>query len=323
MIKRSSFLRFFLARLKNTSNVAQMSKTIISPTLQAILYMVVAAVFLTLLDACAKQLSQDHDTLQVVWARYFFQFVWAILLLAPHVPTLMKTNYLGLQLLRSALLFGATIFFFFALKWLPLSETAAIFEIAPLLITILAFLVLKEKVGPRRWWGVAAGLLGAIIIIRPGSEVFSMASLIPIGAAVCFAAYVISTRILGQGESPWTSFLYTALIGTLVASILTPFFWTQPTVFNWILMIVMGGIAGIGHYCLIKAFTLSDASFLAPFNYLNVFFNTIWGVIFFYEIPSVYTIIGAAIIISAGIYVWSRENKASKLAVTEASAQPR
>lgn len=285
--------------------------------------MITAAVFLTALDVCAKQLTQSHHTLQIVWARYFFQILWAVLLLAPRVPQLMKTDHLGLQLIRSALLFGATMFFFFALNWMPLSETAAIFEVAPLLITIFAFLILKERVGPRRWWGVAFGLLGAAIIIRPGSELFSMTSLIPMGAAACFATYVIATRILGHGESPWTSFLYTALIGTIAASLVAPFFWTQPTAINWVLMILMGGIAGIGHYCLIKAFSLADASFLAPFSYLNVFFNTIWGFLFFYEIPSIYTVVGASIIISAGVYVWYRENKAEKHAPIEASVQLR
>jgi drug/metabolite transporter (DMT)-like permease len=290
-----------------------------SPTAKAVIYMIIAAVFLTALDAFAKQLTKSHHTLQVVWARYFFQILWAVLLLAPRVPQLMKTDHLGLQLLRSALLFGATMFFFFALNWMPLSDVAAIFEVAPLLITIFAFVILKERIGPRRWWGVAFGLLGAVIIIRPGSEVFSVTSLVPMGSAACFAAYVIATRVLGQGESPWTSFLYTALIGTLIASLFAPFYWSQPTAINWVLMIIMGGVAGIGHYCLIKAFTLSDASFLAPFSYLNVFFNTIWGFLFFYEIPSIYTVIGASIIISAGIYVWYRENKSEKQRVTEVS----
>lgn len=290
---------------------------------KAIAFIVIAIVFLTLLDACAKRLSEDIHTFQVIWARYFFQTLLAFVVLAPQIPKLMRTYYLRLQLLRSSFLFGATLFFFFGLNWLPLSETAAIFEVAPLLITLFAFLFLKEKIGMRRWWGVGIGLIGAMIIIRPGSSIFSVASFFPIASAACFAAFAIATRVLGREEDPWTSFLYTALIGTIAASVIVPFFWTTLTPFHWMLMIVMGAVAGIGHYLLIKAFSLTDASFLAPFGYLNVFFNTIWGFLFFFEIPSLHTVIGAFIIIGAGLYVWRRENKTAHSKATEISALPR
>ena len=295
----------------------------ISPTTQAILLMIIAVFAFTALDAVAKHLVQDHHTLQVVWARYFFQVLWAVILLGSRLRTLMKTKYMGMQLLRSSFLFGATMFFFFGLNWMTLSDITAIFEVAPLLITAFAFIFLKEKVGPRRWFGVIIGMIGAMIIIRPGSEVFSLTSLIPMAAAACYAAYAISTRVLGQEESPWTSFLYTALIGTIIASCFVPLYWTQPTPTAIGFMILMGLIASIGHYCLILAFRLSEASFLAPFGYLSLLFSTAWGFFLFYELPTIYTIIGGTIIAGSGLYVWYRENQTDGTVINEASALPK
>ena len=266
----------------------------------------------SIMDGIAKGLTERYHPLQVVWARYTSQTVIAFVVLSPFVTRLLRTKYIGLQLIRSAFLFGATMSFFTSLKHLPISSATAIFEISPLFITILGFFVLKEKVGLRRWIGVFFGLIGAMIIIRPGSEVFSFIALLPALAAFCFSGYAISTRFLGKEESPWTSFLYTALIGCIASCVIVPAVWETPTLSDASFMTSMGIVGGLGHYLLIRAFTITEASYLAPFSYVTLLFNGLWGYIFFFEVPDFYTVLGALIIISAGVYVWYRETFLAK-----------
>jgi len=268
----------------------------------------VASLFLfSIMDVAAKHLTANHDPLQVVWARFASQCFWAFLLMAPRVPRLMRTDRPGLQILRSIFLFGASFSFFTAIAYMPLAEAIAIFEVAPLIITALAFLVLREPVGPRRWTGVAIGFVGAMIIIRPGGEVFTWISLLPLIAAGCYASYAIATRFVGASESPWTSFLYTALFGTVAASCVAPFVWTTPTPFDAALMATFGILGGVGHLCLILALQRTSASVLVPFTYVGLVFGTFWGFAAFGELPDRMTVLGAAVVVSAGLYVWWRE----------------
>jgi drug/metabolite transporter (DMT)-like permease len=274
---------------------------------KGIVLIVLAILLFSIMDTIAKGLTQRYDTTQVVWARYASQTFWAVLILSPRLRSVLRTDRLGLQLLRSALLFGATFFFFSALARLQLAEATAIFEVGPLVITILSVLILKERVGPRRWAGVLAGLVGAIVIIRPGTEVFQPAALLPLAAATCFAGYSIATRFLGQDESPFTSLLYTTLIGTVVATIALPFFWTTPSTGDAAVMASFGAIGMVGQLFLILALGYAQASLIAPFGYMALAFNATWGFLFFAEVPDRWTIAGASIIVGAGLYVWYRE----------------
>lgn len=265
---------------------------------------------MSIMDSIAKSLTETYPPMQVVWARYFSQFFWSALILSPKLRSYLRTRHLGMQLIRSACLFGATFFFFTSLKHLQLAETTAIFEIAPLMITILSVVILKEIVGIRRWTGVIFGLIGALIIVRPGSDVFTIQALYPMASATCFAGYTISTRFLGADEPPVTSFIYTTLIGTLVATLLLPFYWVPPTASDALILSTFGVIGAAGHYLLILALTYAPASMIAPFSYLGLAFNTFWGLVIFGEVPDAFTWIGALVIVGAGLYVWHRENAA-------------
>ena len=274
-----------------------------------VLFLVTLFLFSTM-DMVAKHLTERYEPFMVVWARYTSQTFWTLLILSPHLRSLFRTRQLGLQILRSVFLFSATILFFTALKFLLLAEAIAIFEIAPLAITVMSVLFLKETVGHRRWIAVIVGFIGAMIIIRPGTALFDPAALLPIGAAICFAAYSISTRFLGSTEHPATSFLYTTLFGTIAASIFVGGFWTPPLMPDIPVLLGMGILGGLGHYCLIVALTLVPASRLAPFTYFGLLFGTVWGYLVFAEFPDRPTIIGAFVIIGAGLYVWRREEMA-------------
>lgn len=288
----------------------------LSPTQQGILLMLLTAFLFSLMDATAKGLATRYHTFEVVWARYTFQTALAVLFLMPRLKPLLKTRYLGLQLIRSAFLFGATICFFFSIVLIGLAPASAIMSINPMLITFGAYLVLREPLGLRRAIGVCAGLIGALIIIRPGSAVFSPIALLPVLAAIFYAGYAVSTRFLGREESVWTSFLYTAAIGTVGASLIVPFFWHTPTWPDLGLMILLGAIGGLAQLSLIRALSLAEAGAIAPFAYIGILFATLWGMLFFGEYPDIWVVVGALVIVGSGLYVWQREHRSTADLIT-------
>ncbi len=281
----------------------------LTPFSRGAMLMLGAILSFSLMDAVAKHLTSSYHPVQVVWARYSFQCLFVFAIAAPQLRTLLRTRYPALQLIRSAFLFAATVCFFLALPHLKLVTVVAIFEVAPLVICVLAFIFLGEKVGWRRWTGVGCGLLGAMIIIRPGSDFFSLAALLPLMAATLFAAYAVSTRFLGQAENPWTSFLYTALIGTIGANLCMPFFWATPAPGDLVLMAILGAGGSLGHLMLIRALVQADASALSLFTYCGLIYSAILGYVVFSEVPDMFTVIGSIFIVSAGVFVWYRENQ--------------
>ena len=275
-----------------------------------ILLMIGAVFCFASMDATAKYLMKEIGPAQTIWARYTVQAVIVTVFILPKINVYGRTNYPKLQFLRSVALMMATTLFFFAFSRLGLAEASAIFNISPVLITLGAFLFLREKIGPRRLIGIIVSLLGALLIIRPGTGVFSIYALLPLGAAIFYSTYSLATRFVGTDESPWTSLFYSAIFGAICYSIYIAFHW-YPMSNNAILLTIIIGLFGTaGHICLIRALTLGEASLVAPFIYTNLMFTTTWGFVLFGNLPDFWTIVGALIIVAAGIYVWSRERAA-------------
>jgi drug/metabolite transporter (DMT)-like permease len=286
--------------------------TALSPTSRGILLMLVTVVLFTVLDAMAKFLLQRYGVVQVVWARYTTQTVLVALLLAPQFPGILRTSNPGTHAIRSMFQFGATTMFFSSLMVIGLAEATAIMDVNPVLVTLGAALFLGEKLGPRRLFGVMAALVGALIVIRPGSGVFSPAALLPLAAAVCYSAYALITRKLGRDENMWTSLLYTALVGTVVSSVAVVFYWEPIAWVHMPVFVLLGGIGALAQLCMIRAFTLAEAGVIAPFSYVGLLFATLWGWLFFDELPDIWTGVGALVIVAAGLYVWHRETRAAR-----------
>ena len=272
-----------------------------------ILLMIGAVFCFASMDATAKYLMKEIGPAQTIWARYTVQAVIVTVLILPKINVYGRTNYPKLQFLRSVALMMATTLFFFAFSRLGLAEASAIFNISPVLITLGAFLFLREQIGPRRLIGIIVSLLGALIIIRPGTGVFSIYALLSLGAAIFYSTYSLATRFVGTDESPWTSLFYSAIFGAICYSIYIAFYW-NPMSNNAILLTIIIGLFGTaGHICLIRALTLGEASLVAPFIYTNLLFTTTWGFVLFGNLPDFWTIVGAIIIVAAGIYVWARD----------------
>ncbi len=272
-----------------------------------ILLMIGAVFCFASMDATAKYLMKEIGPAQTIWARYTVQAILVTVLILPKINVYGRTKYPKLQFLRSVALMMATTLFFFAFSRLGLAEASAIFNISPVLITLGAFLFLREQIGLRRVIGILVSLLGALIIIRPGSGVFTIYALLPLGAAIFYSTYSLATRFVGSDESPWTSLFYSAIFGAVCYSIYIIFHWNPMSNNALLLTIIIGLFGTAGHICLIRALTLGEASLIAPFIYTNLLFTTIWGLVLFGNFPDFWTITGALIIVAAGIYVWARD----------------
>ena len=266
------------------------------------------AVFLfTVMDAIAKQLTREVGLIQTIWVRYTGQALLVFLIVLPRLREVAKSQYPKLQLLRSVVLMAATCLFFLSISKIGLAEATAIMDINPVLITLGAFLFLGEKIGPRRILGIIASMIGALIIIRPGTDVFTAYAVLPLVAAVCYTTYNLTTRFVGNRESPWTSLLYSALFGAVVFSCMVPFFWQPVSLFSAGLMVLLSLCGTFSQLFLIRALAIGEASLLAPFAYVGLIYATIWGLVFFGEFPDEWSIIGAIIIAISGFYVWYRD----------------
>ena len=277
-----------------------------SDTTRGILWIILATTIFTGTNVFAKKLGQDHDVVQVVWARYSFHFLFLLIMLRQRIVGVLKTNHLKLQLGRSTLLLISSAFYFLGFTFLPLAESAAIINVTPILVTILSVPLLGERVGKHCWFGVVAGFCGALIIIRPGMEGFSPAMLLPLCAALSYSFYQIATRYVSHADAPMTSITYTAVIGLVIGSLAVPFFWTTPDLTGWLMMAGIGLTGGLGHYAMIRAYSIAEASVVSPFSYAVLLWMIVVGYILFDDLPDLWTFIGAAFIVGSGLYISRR-----------------
>ena len=270
--------------------------------------MLLGIVLFTAMDALAKGLVARYPTPQVIWARFAGQAILVALLVGPrNIGSTLTSRHPRLHFLRSAFQLGATGLFFASLGYIGLAEATALTDINPILITLGAALFLGERLGPRRIFGVVVAMIGALIVVRPGLGVFSLAALLPLGCAVCYAGASLLTRKLGQQEGPWTSLLHAALFGTVVTGLAMPFVWQPVSGADLVLFAALGVLGTGAQLCVIRSFSMAEASAVAPFAYIGIVFATVWGIVFYDEYPDQYTVIGALVIVAAGLYVWHRE----------------
>lgn len=272
--------------------------------------LIVAAVFcLSTMDATVKFLSNDYSVLQLVWVRYFGQTLLVAILFWRYLHMITKSKHPVLQTVRSLSLFAGTLFFFLGITTFDLMSATTIFQTSPLIIAVLAHFILQERVGWQRIFGIVLGLAGTLIIIRPGTSVFSPFSLYAFAGAIFYATFAVLTRYLSRDEDLWSSFLFTTVAGAVISTIVVPFSWQTPTVSDLPWFTLIGLCAAAGHLLFIKAHFLAEATALAPFTYVALIFATIYGAIFFADIPDIWTLCGAAVVVGAGLFVWYRENR--------------
>ena len=275
----------------------------ISNTVWGTFLLLLTYFFFSVMELSAKELGQIFNPFQIVFSRYLSQLIILLILFNKNTITFLKSPFPSLQILRGALLLITTCFMFSGLAYLPFAENIAIYMIGPVITTILAFLILKEKISFVQVVIVIIGLIGAIIIANPNSASFNFAIIFPFLAALCFAFFTISTKFLNSSDSNQTTLLYTALTGTILSLPFIIFFWEWPNLNQTMLMFCLGLLATLGHFLFIEALKIVNASFAAPFVYLTVLLAAFWGYILYEEVPQQNTILGAFLIIIAGIII--------------------
>jgi|TARA_B100001093_G_scaffold109011_1_gene101336 drug/metabolite transporter (DMT)-like permease len=247
--------------------------------------------------------------------RYFFLFLFVISINNignRSVIVVSKSKYKIIQIIRGTILAIEMCFAHYLFLKIGLIETHAIFASCPLIVAALSVFFLGEKVGWRRWCAIFVGFLGILIMLRPGSKVFDPLSLIALGCAFAFAVYQILTRYVSSEDSPDTSLFYTGITGFVILGSIGPFFYTSIENLHWLWLLVVCMLGAGGHFLMINAFKHSEASLLQPFTYLQLVFVSIIGVIIFKEKLETEVVIGAFIVIIAGLFTFWREYSKSK-----------
>lgn len=270
---------------------------------------VVAAVFLfSISDALAKVLREaSMPAVEIAWLRYLIFVLFGLALAGrTHVVTLWPKRP-RLQVLRGLTLVGSAVLFIAGLNHLQMAEASAISFVSPAFITALSVPFLGERVGVRRWGATLVGLLGVLIVIRPGGSALQLAAMFPLSSAVCWAVAIIATRKMGTHDRGETTLLWSAGVGLLLLSCLLPFDFVVPTWRQVLICTTLGIAASTGQYLMILAYRRAAASLLAPFSYIQLICSAGLGYLIFGSVPDAAAFVGAGVIIASGLYIVHRE----------------
>lgn len=263
-----------------------------------------AAVFaFASLDSLSKYLTAFNSVLMILWVRYLAQTcLLAAWQLPRHGLRVLRVNCPGLQVLRGLSLLSISLFFLFALRYLPIGEATAVHFLTPLLVILLAIPMLGERASLAQWLLVAVGFAGVLIIVRPGGGLLTPAMLLPVGSACSYAIFQLLTRRIGTRDSAATTNLVTGLVGALCLTLLLPLFWSGLPAWPQLLgMLSLGVIAVTGHMLLTVAFQYSSPVLLAPFSYLQIFFAVLYGFLLFDHAPDAGALLGMGVIALSGL----------------------
>ncbi|MCR9219765.1 MAG: DMT family transporter [Alphaproteobacteria bacterium] len=279
-----------------------------NPTLGIALVLGAMLIFATQ-DAVTKHLAQSYSTAQILWVRFVFYAAFALLYSLRKKPLsqCLKSERPRLQIFRSLLILVEIGTFVVAIRVLSLAEIHSLMATFPLIVTAFSALFLKETVGIRRWAAVLVGFLGVLVILRPGVEALQPGALVALAAAAMFAGYTVLTRVVARHDDSETSLVYMAVIGAVATTAVGPFFWTPPTLADWGWLLLLSCTAATGHMLLIKALEAAPASTLQPFNYTLLVFATVIGYLVFDNLPDLWTVVGAGIVVASGLYTIYRE----------------
>ncbi|HRE17223.1 MAG TPA: DMT family transporter [Rhodocyclaceae bacterium] len=292
--------------MNNTSGPEHFGPDMRPAEIHGVGLLILALFFFAALDATSKYLAQTHSVPKLIWIRYSVHCLLMLIFLGPRMGRrLLATRQPVYQVLRALILLCCTGFGVTAYSLMPLGETTAIAFVSPLIVAVLAGPWLGEKLTPTRWLAIGIGLLGVILIARPGGETNLVGTACALGAAFCLAVYQLLTRQLSAGENSLTLLFYTALVGALAMTLALPWIWggPSPTTFELALMIGLGIFGGSGHWLMIRALRRAPASLLAPFMYLQVVWASLLGITVFGHWPDAVSLIGMGVIVGSGLFL--------------------
>lgn len=279
-----------------------------------ILLMIATTFVFAMQDGISRYLAGEYNVLMVVMIRYWFFAAFVIAVAARSrggIARAARTEQPLLQIGRGALLAIEICVMVLAFTLLGLVESHAVFAVYPLLIAALSGPILGESVGWRRWAAIGVGFVGVLVILQPGVRVFEVAALVPLTSALMFALYGLLTRYAARKDSAETSFFWTGTVGAVVMTAAGIWFWEPMTSGDWLWMALLCVTGASGHWLLIKTYSVAEASLVQPFAYFQLLFAAGLGMVVFGETLEWNVGIGAAIVVSAGLFtLWRARVKA-------------
>ena len=279
-----------------------------------ILLMIITTIVFASQDGLSKYLATEYNVYMVVMIRYWFFAAFVISVSSQKtggIKRVAKTKSPILQIFRSLILVAEMCITILAFTLLGLAETHAIFASYPLIIAMLSGPILGEYVGWRRWVAICVGFIGILIILNPGNGIFSPYALVPLAGAILFALYGLLTRYVGQYDNSSTSFFWTGVVGSIAMTIIGLNYWDPVSKSDWSIMLLLSASGVVAHYLLIKCYEVAEASAVQPFAYLQLIWASMIGIIIFGEQITTNVLIGACIIVGAGLFTLWRERKVS------------
>lgn len=293
----------------HTTSAANANTPTATDNLRGVAFMILAMFIFAIVDGIAKYLTQSFHPLQVVWVRQAGLFAGALFFLFLHGRKIMRSHHIPLQIIRGLCAALSAVLFIFGISKVALADATAVTFVAPLFVVIIGALFLKEPVGIHRWSAVVIGFIGTLLIIRPGFEGFQLALFLPLIAAGFFAIRQIISRYLASSDSLATTLCYTAITSFAVMCVPTLFVWQAPITFDAnLLMIVLALLGLCGEMLVIKALSTGLAVVVAPMHYTILIWTSLYGFIFFHQLPDIFTWAGGGIIIATGLYTLYREH---------------
>ena len=276
-----------------------------------ILFIVSAVLCFSIMNGITKYLSEFYNVITLNMFRYWFFAVFLFFINSnknKSIVIVSKSKNRLLQTFRGSMLAIQMCFAHYCFLKLGLIETSAIFAVGPLMVTALSIIFLNEKVGWQRLVAIAFGFIGIMIILRPGMKVFDPLSILALACALSYAVYQILTRFVSNFDTSETSFFYTGITGAIILSFVGPFFYIDVLKSDWILILMICFLGTSAHYFVIKAYQYSEASLLQPFNYLQLVFVSLIGMIVFNEVLEIPVLIGSLMIVFAGLFTFRRNS---------------
>ncbi len=275
-----------------------------SKTYIGITFAILAYFSFSFLDAIQKTTVLYHSIFQILLIKYLFTLTLSYIeSLRKKNVTFYKSKNIKLQLTRSILSIVESGFFVLSFRYLSLADAHSIASLTPVFVVALSAIILRERVNLKTWLAIFIGFIGVLLIMRPGFSIFDPMSILPLLAAFFLSLYQIATKKASEYDSNETSLFYTSLIGILLMFIFSIYFWKPFTSISYILFLGIGVFFSVGIYFQIIALSFTKASVVQPFHYTLIFWSIILGYIFYNDIPDIFTILGASIIVSSGIYV--------------------
>ena len=258
-----------------------------------------------ILDTIQKTAVQYHSVFVLLFVKYTFCLIFSFFIAKKNnVKKYYLSNNYKIQITRCVLSVCEACFFVLSFRYLALADAHTIGSLSPVLVVFFSYLILREKMNLATWIAIGISFFGVLLIMRPGLTIFNPYLVIPLLAAFFYSLFQIATRLNAQYDDNETMLFYNGLIGVIITSILSLFFWQPLHSFSFIFFIFLGFFFCMGLFLQIKALSITPASVLAPYNYTIIVWAIFFGLIVYKEIPDIFTIIGAIIIVASGVFIF-------------------